>query len=88
MKTENELIIKGIDLEIESIKNSLLKHDEKFNRELVKNNIEYCIGYLEGKKELLLELENYINLRRSKLALTDLYDIFTDTNFSSDDIPF
>lgn len=91
MKTENELILMAVDIEIEKIKKEISKQSERFERELIKNNLEYCRGYLTGKKELIDELENYLNLKRSKRALMGLdssYDVATDTNFSADDIPF
>ena len=49
---------------------------------------------MQGQNQLLNEIESYLNLRRSKLALVNLdgdkisYDVDTDTNFSKDDIPF
>lgn len=91
MKNETELIVIAIDLEIEKLKKEIKNFNEKFNRSIDKNDFDFSIGYLNGKIELIRELEKYLDLRRSKLSLVNLdssYDVDTDNNFSKDDIPF
>jgi hypothetical protein len=84
MKTENELLIQGIELEIDKIK-SKFKNFNMLSDRIDSNDFDFCIGFLKGKIEILEELEKLRDLKRSKNAL---YNIDTDINFSSDDIPF